>query len=124
VYDTACELDERPFAAALAAGGAAGLASTPAALPGLLPGATPPSLSRCTVGTPGRGVGCARRASLRRAALLLYARRSSRTARPATPRWRGASAHMAHRFAGRERRPSRMEHGQLPIALHATAHIL
>jgi len=90
VYDTACELDERPFAAAAAAGGAAGLASTPAALPGLLPGATPPTLSRCTVGTPGRGVGCARRTSLRRAALLLYARRSSRTACPAALQWRGA----------------------------------
>ncbi|KAK9837434.1 hypothetical protein WJX81_002188 [Elliptochloris bilobata] len=57
VYDAACELDERPFAAAAGAGAAAAAGVTPAAVPGLLPGATPPSLTRCTVGTPGRGMG-------------------------------------------------------------------
>lgn len=59
VYDAACELDERPFAAAAGAGAGASAGATPAALPGLLPGGTPPTLTRCTVGTPVRGMGCA-----------------------------------------------------------------
>ena len=59
VYDAACELDERPFAAAAGAGAGAAAGATPAALPGLLPGGTPPTLTRCTVGTPVRGMGCA-----------------------------------------------------------------
>jgi len=34
------------------------------------------------------------------------------------------NADIAHWFAGRERRALRMKHGQLPVALHATAHML